>query len=98
MRLLTILTPQLAERAVGDGDDRDVSSAVARRRRVGPVIERDALAVGRPLEVTNREGAARQRAGRPRLHVADEQMRHAMILIDDLEFAVLLLAILQRRR
>jgi hypothetical protein len=62
------------------------------------VIEGDAPAVRRPREAADSERAARQRARGSRGDVDDEQVRHPLILFDDLEFTVLLVAVLHRRR
>jgi len=58
------------------------------------MIERDALAVGRPLEAADGERTARQRPCRARRDVDREQVRHPIVLFDHLVLAVLLLAIL----
>jgi hypothetical protein len=65
---------------------------------VHAVIEGDALAVGRPGERANRERTAREGARRTSREVEDEQVRHPVVLLDDLKLAELLLAILERRR
>jgi hypothetical protein len=66
------------------------------------MIERDRLAVGRPLEAPDREGARRQSSrflGARRVRDGGEiEMRHTVFLIDDLELPILLVAILGRIR
>ena len=53
----------------------------------------------RPVpRAANSERAARQRARGSCGNVDDEQVRHALILFGDLEFTVLLVAVLHRRR
>ncbi len=94
MRVGSVLRDQRPHGGVGDSDDRNVRRARARRARVGLMIERDARAVGRPRKRADRERAAGQGADRARGAVKHEQLRHAIVLLDDLKLAVLLVAIL----
>jgi hypothetical protein len=52
---------------------------------------------GRPLEAADGERALRELTRRVRRDVEHEEMRHPIVLLDDLELAVLLVAILQLR-
>jgi hypothetical protein len=61
------------------------------------VIEGDRCRVRRPLEAADGERALRELARRVRRDVEHEEMRHPVVLLDDLELAVLLVAFLQLR-
>ena len=93
-----VLRHQVADRAVGDRDDRDVRRAGAGGAAVHAMIERDRAAVRRPVETAHDERAGGQLTNRLRGDVDDEEVRHPMFLIDDLELAVLLVAVLEGGR
>jgi hypothetical protein len=56
------------------------------------VIEGDRLRIRRPLEAADGERAFRELTRRVRRDVEHEEMRHPIVLLDDLELAVLLVA------
>ena len=65
------------------------------------VVERDGLAVGRPLEAADRESSVRQpprldRLGDRRGHLDHVQVRHPIVGVHDVELTVSLVAVLHR--